>query len=618
MKVSMAVLLSFVMIAAVMFPTGSMALSGCTPQYVSASGGNVTVVLSGSNAVVKFNSQLYDVNWAVAIMNGTNVDMMKLSNLHYSRMYSPVQNSLILTENNSLVKAAEIFSFYGGGVDSSISVKNLQHTNITIEALFSLKAAPSSWVQLSGIGADAVSSISGNAPAFIGSEYQSMILGQVGINWQEDASLFHAGMVSQSSGNSIATLPFGPVILTANETYSIDPMISPEVESVSSPSMVPYGPMSCIGGPCGGGGGGGGSFSPGGSTIVSVTPDVITPGTTVSIVAHANSVGSGGVTLHLNAYNETSGTWTLIESIGVGSSTGDITFQWSDGQGGTSLYDWSEIEVYASNSYGSGSAATAPIYSQTYFSVGSENVYDDSGTVIGAIVNSVGGSVPASAQGANFYLAPTATFVPANGEYQVNFINQSVYATGGSNSGNPQFGVQAVDHSYSQNSNSSSVYEASYLLDTFALLLSVAQPEALALTGASPQALIGYLALLQTSTSSTSEKSWANGWSYSTSGADGGYNAYMCARFGLDCYNSYYPIYIPGTSTPSYIFALSLAVTFGQATGGCPDIPYVAAFEYTTSMTITHINNDYADTVGFSDSMPFMEGDYQYNNNNQC
>ena len=56
MKVSMAVLLSFVMIAAVMFPTGSMALSGCTPQYVSASGGNVTAVLSGSNAVVKFTA----------------------------------------------------------------------------------------------------------------------------------------------------------------------------------------------------------------------------------------------------------------------------------------------------------------------------------------------------------------------------------------------------------------------------------------------------------------------------------------------------------------------------------------------------------------------------------
>ena len=56
MKISMAILLSFVMIAAVMFPTGSIALGGHDPQHTSASVGNVTVVLSGSNAVVKFTA----------------------------------------------------------------------------------------------------------------------------------------------------------------------------------------------------------------------------------------------------------------------------------------------------------------------------------------------------------------------------------------------------------------------------------------------------------------------------------------------------------------------------------------------------------------------------------
>ncbi len=604
------------MVAAILVPAGALAMGERSSQSMSVSVGNTVITLSRHSATVSFAGQSYNVNWEVAVLSSNGPEIITLSNVGYSRISDPAQNSLVLKESNAILKIAEIFSFHENAVDSSIAVKNLQNVDLNVEAIFSLKAPLTGSVQLNGFSSGSISNISGNSPAVVGSQYQSMILGQADVNWQSEAAIFGAGIVAQSISNTMAALPFGPIRLAANENYSIDPLISPEVELAASPSMMPIKPMSCIGGTCGGGGGG---SAPGGSTIVSVTPNVITKGTTVSIVAHADSVGSGGATLHLNVYNETSGAWTYLESTYIGSSTGDVTFQWADGQGGTSLYNWSEVAVYASNSYGSGGWATEPMYSQTLFSVGGKDVFSSSGTVIGAIVNSIDGPVAPQPEGDTWYLAPTTTFIPSSSQYEVHYVNQSIKVTGESNSENPGFNIVSLDQYYFQNStneNASSIYGiAEDVGIAFSLLLTVAAPEAGAIAEESLSAAIGFLALLQTGTSSSQQTSWPNGWAYYSSGATSVYNGYMCDRFGLDCYNQYWPLYIPGTNTPSYIYALHLTASFYNPTGGCLDVPYAASFGYSTSFTITDSGSNYASTYGGSLSIPFMVTDYV---NAQC
>jgi len=442
-----------------------------------------------------------------------------------------------------------------------------------------------------------------------------MTMGHVKVNWQDEMSIFHVGSVSTNPLSSSLILPFGPITLMGNETYSIDPVIRPSIIHICA----------CSGGGGGGGSGGGsggGGSPPGGTTIDGVTPNVITPGNSVVITANADSTGSGGVTLYLDVYNETIGSWTNnIASAYVGSSTGIVSIKWTDGQDGTSLYDWSEIRVYAHNSYGNGGFSYSKIYSLTYHKGGSSYVYSDNGTKIGAIINSInmsgnevtydnGGSAPQTG-------SITSIFAPYGG-YGVHSINQSINLIGGSNpSVNPDFNVLAKPfNSYFQNYENDNQSSPSEVLGSLSVALSIAAliPGVDALGGLA--AIIGFIAILPENSGYNVSAGFykENSFWYQSSAGVTPYNGYMCARFGQDCHPQYHILgttYNDGFSfKASNIFTDYLDMEYNGTTGGTASVPYIGSLDFTTTLEIAGTSPDTnGNLYSASNTLPFTLGD---------
>ncbi|MHB1650734.1 MAG: hypothetical protein ACYCTX_10580, partial [Thermoplasmataceae archaeon] len=590
-------------------------------QHVTYVFGDQRVAFSSDHAVITMGDHSYHVSWTVYMINNAHLKKMHLTNISYGRIDSKYQNSAILRENNSYISLAEIFSF-GTAMDASIAVKNLMKVNETYEIMFHLKSGNHhSTFSMNGNDPQTGSITSGSALpgtgyAMIPSGDWSINMGHVNVNWQNEMSIFHVGSVATDPVSSSVNLPFGPVTLMGNETYSIDPVIKPEI--------IVHCACSGGGGGGGSGGGSGGSGSPpGGTTITSVAPNVITPGNSVEITAHADSTGSGGVTLYLDVYNETSGSWTNnIGSVYVGSSTGSATIKWTDGQDGTSSYDWSEIRVYAHNSYGNGGYSYSNIYSLTYSKGGNSYVYSDNGTKIGAIINSIdlnGNEVGYDNGGFHsaLYGSITSIFAPY-GSYGVHAVNQSINLAGGSASSvNPDFNVPSAPfNSYFQNYENSNSTSQAEVLGSISVALSVAAliPGLEALGGLG--AVIGFMAILPESngyTLSTGFYKENNFWYESSAGVTP-YDGYMCARFGLDCHTQYHLLgttYDAGLEfKPSYIFTDYLNMEYNGTTGGTSSDPYIGVLHFTTSMEITGTSVDTNGVLyGASNTLPFTMGD---------
>jgi hypothetical protein len=306
----------------------------------------------------------------------------------------------------------------------------------------------------------------------------------------------------------------------------------------------------------------------------------------------------------------------------VGSSTGSATIKWTDGQDGTSLYDWSEIRVYAHNSYGNGGYSYSNIYSLTYSKGGNSYVYSDNGTKIGAIINSIdlnGNEVGYDNGGFHsaLYGSITSIFAPY-GSYGVHAVNQSINLAGGSASSvNPDFNVPSAPfNSYFQNYENSNSTSQAEVLGSISVALSVAAliPGLEALGGLG--AVIGFIAILPESngyTLSTGFYKENNFWYESSAGVTP-YDGYMCARFGLDCHTQYHLLgttYDTGLEfKPSYIFTDYLNMEYNGTTGGTSSDPYIGVLHFTTSMEITGTSVDTNGVLyGASNTLPFTMGD---------
>ena len=558
------------------------------------------MTFTGDHATVTIGDHRYHVTWTVYMINNSHFEKMYLSNTSYTLIHTSYQNSAILKANNSFVRVAEIFSF-GSAIDASIAVKNLMKGNETYEVVFDMVSENHhSFITMNGYEPEMGSishgsPISGTGYAMIPSGDWSVSMGHVNVNWQNEMSIFQVGTVATNPDSSSVNLPFGPITLMGNETYSIDPIIRPSVVHLCACTSGGGG-----GGSGGGGSGGGGSGGspPGSTTITGVSPNVIVPGTSVLITAHADSVGSGGVTLYLDAYNETSGRWAGITSAYVGSSTGSMSIKWTDGQDGTSLYDWSEIRVYAHNSYGSGGYAYSSIFSLTYTKAGNSYVFNDNGTKIGAIINSIdlhGNSVSYDQGGSNAIPGAITSIFAPYGSYGVHSINQSItFIDGSISSVNPDFNVQANPfNSYFQNYENTNDTQATEAIGSLAAALSIAAliPGLEALGGLA--AVIGFIAILPESNSYTHSSGFYkenNFWVTTTAGVTP-YDGYMCARFGLDCHAQYGVLgttYNDGLSfKTSHIFTDYLNLEYNGTTGGTSSQPYIGVLHFTTSMEIT-------------------------------
>ena len=214
--------------------------------------GGQQVTFTGDHVTIAMGDHTYHVSWTVYMVSNSGLREMHLKNISYSRIDTPYQNSAILTANNSYIRIAEIFTF-GTAMDASIAVKNLMKGNETYEIMFEMRSSNHhSMFYINGFDPASGSmthetSFPGTGYAMIPSDDWSLTMGHVNVNWQNEMSIFHVGTVATDPDSSSVTLPFGPVTLMGNETYSVDPVIRPSIIHVCA---------------CGGGGGGGGISPP--------------------------------------------------------------------------------------------------------------------------------------------------------------------------------------------------------------------------------------------------------------------------------------------------------------------------------------------------------------------
>lgn len=159
----------------------------------------------------------------------------------------------------------------------------------------------------------------------------SVMLGSLKVSWRNEMSTFHIGGIATNATSSKVSLPFGPITLTRNETYTVDPMMSPQM------------PAPCLG--CGGGGSG---TPPQLSSFqVSTTySNTISGATSIHMTANVNTLGSGGDTLKMYVVNALNGQWIQIRSWNPG-TTGAYPETWSATPG---VYSYFVAYIY--NSYG--------------------------------------------------------------------------------------------------------------------------------------------------------------------------------------------------------------------------------------------------------------------------
>jgi hypothetical protein len=418
-------------------------------------------------------------------------------------------------------------------------------------------------------------------------------MGHVNVNWQNEMSIFHAGTVTAGSDSSSVNLPFGPVTLMGNETYSIDPVIDPERV------------VHCA---CGSGGGGG-SYPPGLSAIEDLSTNMILPGKSITVTAKVNSVGSGSVTLHLQAYNESSGAWHGVSSFYVGSSTKPVGITWTDNGAGGSKFDWSQVRVYASNYYGTGSVSSVKtVYSYYDSPLSDLRVYGSNGSSVGTIVNSVYMHARGVAYGNDMDTGLATVFVPSTSGYTVHSVNQSVVLVGGggrfSSNSNFEKDPYVLIGSYFQNYTNDTPDSPSTMLDVLSLALGIAATLP-GLDGlAALSVLIGTLGLIPgvgNSVTQTQSKAGVTGsFFYSTSASVTPPDPPLCGKIGPPyCSNQYgtLGVYYGGflgidqSFKASYIFVVHVPFEYntGQVTpGGTYNSPgYIGVLKYTSGFEIS-------------------------------
>lgn len=333
--------------------------------------GKEKIVIDGKNTYFSFGNGTHEVKWVFEQLTAQGTQILHLSHYSQARIVNSQQNSVVLTANNSNIKVAEIFSFYQGMIDASVAIENNGVQNVTLIAGFTIMTPHSDKIIANGYNTRTVSNFSnGHSPVLFSPNYWSIDEGNFQVSWRNEMSLLKSGIVSTNGVNNMMNIGFNPVTIKENETYSIDPSISPMIIPIP---------------PGGGGGGGGGSTgsAPSGLSI-SASPVNTSSGSTITIYPSLQSTGSGGVTVYYQAKNP-SGSWESIGSTGYGNN-----FHWK------AKYNYHALRGKASNSYGSTSYSNTVniwVYNipQTYTT---SKIYDSNGNVISTAVNAVTDTAP--------------------------------------------------------------------------------------------------------------------------------------------------------------------------------------------------------------------------------
>ncbi|MHB8544982.1 MAG: hypothetical protein ACYC9S_13430, partial [Leptospirales bacterium] len=398
--------------------------------------GNEYVQFSGQNAYVGFGDSICPVSWAMYQINPVSpvytpfssgngsspLTVQTFSHYRTTRIENAYQNSAVMIRWNHNIRIAEIFSFLNGAIDASVAIKNVENSSGTFMSAFSMTVNHSRNAQIGGFNPQAIHSSRGmgDQKFLIGGKNWNIDTGGVSVSWKNEQSVFSAGMLSISSTRNAITLPFGPLSLAVNETYSVDPMIRP---------------YRIIGG-------GGGSSSPNPPVINSVTFSYTNDGTETTIPAYT-PVAITAVLSSMGSYNDVSVNYFVLEAPGIEKQAGTVlathagtfTLVWNavpgpyQAFGATPVGEESGLPNTAGNGFSIGCNINVysvfPNAGNQYIQQSSTrgNVYNSSGHYLGSLVITI-------PTGAKFPLKTDAT--EPNFAYSFTFIspNNSGYSGG--------------------------------------------------------------------------------------------------------------------------------------------------------------------------------------------
>ncbi len=603
--------LSIIACIIMMLPSISFAELAPAHNVPSYSYNGMTLSFENQKAEIVANGQSSMTSWTVDLVNNSSLTQEKFSNYTINRIANAYQNSFAVLLKNHDVQVAEVYTLNLGSIDASIAVKNLLPQNSTYVITFVTTMNHHRYVTIGGITSNTLDLPYSSQSNIHTLDSQSWYLNDqyIGISWQSEIAMFHGGIFASTSSNNILSLPFGPITIVNNESYSIDPRISPDL--IKPP-------------PGGGGGGGGGGSAPTPPSIssfeVSSYPNVFENGTqditfTYSISSFG-SYSSAIVGFFVATDNSATTYATKIGTVSV-SNTGiepDYTFNFNwIGQWHAFVvavwypYDNSwDYEKSAGNSF--------IVYEKTSYPFDyPNNAYNGPGNNV--IIDTSTGSQIAEIYG-NIYGAhdirtggsPTDFFIqsgiaPKNNSFQVNKVGMYVKYVGNNLGQTPSYmktaanGYQGLDQYVAESSNQSYEDKSDYK-NVWPIIASVLWTVAFAAASAATDgtasilfatggALDPFLFLPYTSQSSpiippmnlTYEKNagsvtgYAGPWSWNTLGT------------------TYYSGYVPHFQ-PSLIFSIEDSMTWNNPTENAPTQYAVDYMQYTVNYSIVDINDN--------------------------
>ena len=334
---------------------------------------NANAVIVNPNGIeLRIGNEAITPHWLLLMSSGNTTQLLTLGNLSVSRIINNYQNSVVVKGSNGNLRAAEIYSFSGNKISASIAIQNLNEHSTSFSTVFGITAAHSKRIGLIGYAPEQV----GNGNAQFGSSIAESSyvpysdfgasFGGVYLSWRSEMSIFAGGVASVSSvGNSVA-LDFGPFLLSPNETYTVDPTVSPMV--IAPPP---------------GGGGGCCYQAPTISQWGYTSNPYVGPGESYWFCGYVNPGGGANIQFQVKDY----GSWSTVYSE---YETSTNRYSYSFSYNTLSEYSASQVRILASNGYGSVAESSPNIYVSVYApTTKNVSIYNSNGCRVGSYTMAV-------------------------------------------------------------------------------------------------------------------------------------------------------------------------------------------------------------------------------------
>lgn len=233
MKKNIAISFVFIVVCLLVFtvPSSALSFNNSNGKTWDLGGYSVTIEKTGM-AKLLIGSSVFKQSWKVGTIDHGLFQFLTLVADKIYYINNTHQKSVVreLTTNNGSVRINEIYSFINGGIDQSVTISNFGKVNISVIALYSVQIPNSHTVYSQGPFESQKLSLPSNSGSqsinLINHDTSALISDGYSVSWLSSMALFTMGAVDMQSYGDTVKLPFGPISIVQNETFTIDPTIT--------------------------------------------------------------------------------------------------------------------------------------------------------------------------------------------------------------------------------------------------------------------------------------------------------------------------------------------------------------------------------------------------------